>query len=111
MVSHDASFLAADLMIPGGADKGGIMDAAGRKKILVTIQEGYGKVCEDTVPDGIEVEILNLDLLTTDPQAEIPWWSKELRAYWRKNHKAWGRCEPGCPCQRLSSFTSRHDTT
>lgn len=87
------------------------MDAAGRKKIFVTIQEGYGEVCEDTVPDGIEVEILNFDLLTTDPRAEIPWWSKELRAYWRKNHKAWGRCEPGCPCQRLSSFTSRHDTT
>jgi phosphatidylserine/phosphatidylglycerophosphate/cardiolipin synthase-like enzyme len=72
-------------------------------------ESGITGNCEDTVPAGIE--ILNFDLLTTDPQAEIPWWSKELRAYWRKNHKAWGRCEPGCPCQRLSSFTSRHDTT
>jgi hypothetical protein len=78
-----------------------------RRRIFVTIQEGAGEVCEDTLPEGIEVEILNFDLLAADPEAEIPWWSTDLTAYWRKNHKAWGRCGRKCPCRRLPSFRSR----
>jgi hypothetical protein len=85
------------------------MEKTRTKKIFVTIQEGGGEVCEDTVPDGFEVEILSFDLLAKDAAAEIPWWSRELRDYWMKNHKSWDRCEPGCPCRRLSSFESKRD--
>ena len=82
------------------------MERVRLEKIFVTIQEGRGEVCEETVPHGFEVEILNFDLLAKNPSDEIPWWSAELRDYWLNNHKSWGRCERACPCQRLSSFTS-----
>ena len=81
------------------------MDDISCRKIFVTIQGGQGEVCEETVPDGIEVEILNFDRLATSPQVEIPSWSKELRVYWGNNHKAWGRCGRDCPCRRMSDFT------
>lgn len=86
------------------------MDATSRRKIFVTIQGGNGEICEDTVPDDVEVEILDFDLLAADPQQELSLWSSELRAYWTKNHKAWGRCEPGCPCGRSPSLGSGHGT-
>jgi hypothetical protein len=74
------------------------------KKIFVTIQAGRGEVCHETVPEGVDVEILNFDLLAQEPMQEIPWWSADLRDYWQENHKSWGRCEPACPCHRLSTF-------
>jgi hypothetical protein len=33
------------------------------RKIFVTVQEGVAEVCEDTVPGGIGVEILDFDHL------------------------------------------------
>ena len=85
------------------------MDTPVRKRIFVTVQGGHAELCEDTVPDGIEVEILDFDLLAADPRREISCWSKELRAYWTENHKVWGRCGPGCPCRRQSSFRTRRE--
>jgi hypothetical protein len=77
----------------------GSMETTTRKKIFVTIQGGVGEVDEETVPEGVEVEILNFDVLASDPNAEIPWWSQELKEYWLENHKSWGRCEADCPCR------------
>ena len=81
-----------------------------RRKIFVTIQGGFGEVCEETVPHGFEVEILNFDLLAVDAQAEMEWWSSDLLDYWKDNHKAWGRCGGDCPCKSLSSFRSKRQT-
>jgi hypothetical protein len=77
-----------------------------RARVFVTIQHGRGQVCEETVPDGVEVEILNFDLLAADPASEIPWWSEELKEYWLINHREWGRCGRNCPCARLGEFDS-----
>jgi len=108
MASFGASFPTAcsDLK---RMDRGCVMEKTRSKKIFVTIQEGGGEVCEDTVPDGFEVEILNFDLLAKNPAAEMPWWSSELRDYSLKNHKSWDRCEPDCPCQRLLSFERKRE--
>ena len=41
----------------------GIAASRPLRKIFVTIQEGVAEVCEDTVPQGIDVEILDFDYL------------------------------------------------
>ena len=71
------------------------------QKIFITLQGGVAKVCEDTVPSGIVVEVLDFDNLEADPVEEMSCWSPELRQYWERNHKDWGRCEADCPCQRV----------
>lgn len=66
--------------------------------IFVTVQGGVAEVCEDTLPPGVVVEILDFDNFEADQEHEISGWSRELREYWMKNHKSWGRCREGCPC-------------
>ena len=75
-------------------------------KIFVTVQNGIAEVCEDTVPYGIDVEILDFGHLAKDPKLEITAWSSELRDYWRKHHKQWGRCESDCRCRNFLVLTS-----
>lgn len=86
------------------------MERPKSKKIFVTIQAGRGEVCDETVPAGFEVEILNLDLLARHPEDEIAWWSNDLREYWLENHRSWGRCEANCPCKRISKVKSYRDS-
>lgn len=69
-----------------------------KQHIFVTVQGGVAEVCEDTVPIGIVVEILDFDNMAGDEEAEMSRWSPELREYWKRNHKGWGRCKDGCPC-------------
>ena len=66
--------------------------------IFVTVQGGVAEVCEETVPPGIVVEILDFDNFAGDLEGELSRWSPELREYWRTNHARWGRCHRGCPC-------------
>ena len=44
-------------------------------KIFVTVQGGVAEVCEDTVPRGVVVEVLDFDNLEADPLEEISCWS------------------------------------
>ena len=71
------------------------------QKIFITVQGGVAEVCEDTVPSGIVVEVLDFDNLETDPVKEMSYWSPELRQYWQRHHKDWGRCGTNCPCTRV----------
>jgi hypothetical protein len=71
--------------------------------ILFTLQGGVAEVCEDTLPAGIIVEILDLDNMAADEQQEMSCWSSELREYWAKNHKSWGQCKDGFPCGTFNS--------
>ncbi len=73
--------------------------------IFVTVQGGVAQVCEETVPAGIVVEILDFDNFAANPQRELSLWSPELREYWAKNHAQWGRCQNDCPC-RVKGTTS-----
>lgn len=66
--------------------------------IFVTVQGGVAEVCEDTLPPGVVVEILDFDNMTANEESEMPHWSPELREYWKRNHKGWGRCTDGCLC-------------
>ena len=68
--------------------------------IVVSVQGGVAEVCEDTLPPGVVVEILDFDNLGADHEHEMSCWSPQLREYWMKNHKDWGRCREGCPCHR-----------
>lgn len=65
---------------------------------FVTVQGGVPEVCEDTVPSGVVVDILDFDNMAADEESEMSHWSPELREYWTTNHKDWGRCRDGCPC-------------
>ena len=69
-------------------------------RIFLTVQAGCSDVCEDALPSGIVVEILDFDGLAVNPIDEMSAWSPALLEYWRKNHKNWGRCEHNCPCRR-----------
>ena len=71
------------------------------QKIFITVQGGVAEVCEDTVPIGVVVEVLDFDNLEGDPVEEMSCWSPELRQYWHRNHKDWGRCGNDCPCKRV----------
>ncbi len=59
------------------------------RKILVSVQGGVTEVCEETVPAGIAVEILDFDNFDASPERELSLWSPELREYWAKNHAQW----------------------
>lgn len=74
-------------------------------KIFVSVQRGVAEVCEETVPAGIVVEILDFDNFNANPERELSLWSPELREYWAKNHAQWGRCGDDCPC-RVEGMTS-----
>ena len=67
--------------------------------IFVTVQGGVAEVCEDTVLDGIVVEILDFDNFDANPESELSLWSPELREYWARKHAQWGRCGNDCPCR------------
>jgi hypothetical protein len=71
------------------------------QKIFVTVQGGVAEVCEETVPPGIVVEVLDFDNFEADPAKEMSYWSPELRQYWQANHKDWGRCGIKCPCKTV----------
>ena len=45
------------------------------QKIFITLQGGVAEVCEDTVPSGIVVEVLDFDNLEVDPVEEMSCWS------------------------------------
>ena len=77
------------------------------RRIFVTVQDGRAEVCEDTVPVGVQVEILDFDYLRMNPKGEMSCWSKDLREYWLANHRTWGRCETGCPCTSLSGASDK----
>jgi hypothetical protein len=68
-----------------------------RHHIIVTVQGGVAEVCEDTVPSGCVVEIPDIGNLAGDAEGEASYWSPELKEYWMKNHKDWGRCGQRCP--------------
>ena len=70
-----------------------------KRHIFVTVQGGVAEVCEETVPPGIVVEILDFDNFAEDSERELSVWSPELRAYWLTNHAKWGRCHKDCPCR------------
>jgi len=53
-------------------------------KIFVSVQGGVAEVCEETVPAGIVVEILDFDNFAADPERELSLWSPELREYWAR---------------------------
>jgi hypothetical protein len=55
-------------------------------KIFVSVQGSVAEVCEETVPAGIVVEILDFDNFAVDPERELSLWSPELGEYWAKNH-------------------------
>ncbi len=77
--------------------------------IFVTVQGGVAEVCEDTLLPGVVVEILDFDNLAADEGNEMSCWSPELREYWMKNHKGWGRCKDRCPCGgQLIATKERH---
>ena len=76
------------------------------RKVFVTVQGGVAEVCEDTVPAGIVVEILDFDNFVGDPEREFSMWSSELRAYWLANHARWGRCHKDCPCRAHRTFAA-----
>lgn len=67
--------------------------------IFVTVQGGVAEVCEETVPAGIVVEILDFDNFDANPERELSSWSPELQEYWTKNHAQWSRCGNDCPCR------------
>lgn len=69
-----------------------------KRHIFVTVQGGVAEVCEDTLPPGVIVEILDFDNLEGDEETEMSHWSPELREYWKTNHERWGRCNETCPC-------------
>ena len=71
------------------------------QKIFVTVQGGVAEVCEETVPPGIVVEVLDFDNFEADPAKEMSYWSPELGQYWHRNHKNWGRCGNDCLCKRV----------
>jgi hypothetical protein len=58
-------------------------------KIFVSVQGGVAEVCEETVPAGIVVEILDFDNFAANPERELSLWFPELREYWVKNHAQW----------------------
>jgi len=68
-------------------------------KIFVAVQGGVAEVCEETVPAGIVVEILDFDNFAANPEGELSSWSPELREYWAQHHAQWGRCGNDCPCR------------
>ena len=57
------------------------------QKIFITVQGGVAEICEDTVPAGVVVEVLDFDNLEADPVEEMSYWSPELHRYWHRNHK------------------------
>ncbi len=76
-----------------------------KQKIFVSVQGGVAEVCEETVPAGIVVEILDFDNFAANPEGELSLWSPELREYWGKHHAQCGRCGNDCPC-RVKGMTS-----
>jgi len=46
------------------------------QKIFITVQGGVAEVCEDTVPIGVVVEVLDFDNLEGDPVEEMSCWSR-----------------------------------
>lgn len=51
-----------------------------QQRIFVTVSGGVAYVCEDTVPSGMAVEIVDFDNLRESP-AELERLSPEARAY------------------------------
>ena len=47
-------------------------------RIFLTVQAGCAEVCEDTLPRGVVVEILDFDGLTANPVDEMSAWLSEL---------------------------------
>ena len=63
----------------GPIDKGYLRHAEGTmKKIFITVNGGVAEVCQDTVPEGFEVEIIDFDNLAVD---DGMWISPEAKAY------------------------------
>jgi hypothetical protein len=58
--------------------------------IVVTVQGGVAEVCEDTLPPGVVLAILDFDNMEADEESEMSHWSPELREYWKRNHERWG---------------------
>jgi len=50
-------------------------------KIFVSVQGGVAEVCEETVPAGIVVKILDFDNFAANPKRELSLWSPELREH------------------------------
>lgn len=71
-------------------------------RIFLTVQAGCTEVCEDTLPPGIVVGILDFDGLAVNPLKEMSTWSARLLQNWRENHKNCGRCGHNCPCRNSS---------
>ena len=46
--------------------------------IIVTVQGGVAEVCEDTLPPGVVVEILDFDNMAADEEGEMSRWSPGL---------------------------------
>jgi hypothetical protein len=70
---------------------------------LETLSFRLAEVCEDTVPEGLEVEILDFDNFEQDAASEMAGWPEELKRYWLVHHPAWGRCGLHCPCRNAEA--------
>ncbi len=78
-----------------------------KHSIFVTAQDGVAGVCEDTLPPGIVVAILDFDDFAANPERELSLWSPELREYWAKNRAQWGRGQNDCPRDQPPSIFGR----
>jgi len=54
------------------------------QRIFVTVLGGVAEVDPDTVPNGIEVEIIDIDDLKADSDAAA-WLSRQARSYAKRN--------------------------
>ena len=57
------------------------------KVVFITVSGGVAYVCEDTVPTGVRVEIIDFDNLNESAE-EYAWLSAEAQAYVR-THFLW----------------------
>ena len=55
-----------------------------RHLIVVTVLGGVAEVDQLTVPEGIDVEILDYDDLAADEAGTKAYWSKELMDYYER---------------------------
>ena len=71
-------------------------------RIFLTVQAGCAEVCEDTLPRGVVVEILDFDGLAANPVDEMSAWLPELLETGEKIIRIWGAL-----CGQLSVSISK----
>ncbi len=67
-------------LVAAGSRRGSRQPATKEKKVFVTVMDGAAEVDHDTVPEGIDVEVIDIDDLRSDARA-YKRLSPEARAY------------------------------